>query len=90
MRDEGSKGLTMGRPHEPLYVIEARDGKGALKFDTPQPEEFFGLRAITGITDNEMSSRIFRSLPSAVLDGRFLLEWPRLLNPCWAARRKTW
>lgn len=73
-----------------LYVIEKRDKDGKLDFSKPQPEDFFGMVAITGITENQMSDVIFRHNKDAVLDGRHLLRWPEYLCPGFYARRKNW
>jgi hypothetical protein len=73
-----------------LYVIESRDAEGKLSFTAPQPESVFGLKAIHGITDDEMAQAIWRKEPDAVLDGRFLCDWPAIIDPRWKARRKTW
>ena len=76
---------------EKLYVIEARDHEGKLLFgDTPQPYTVFGDKAITGITDWEMSRVIFRLKPDATLEGGSIPDWPRLINPYWVARHKYW
>lgn len=72
------------------WIIEARDESGQLKFNCPQPESVFGLEAITGLTDWEMSRPIFQRIPNATLDGGSIALWPRLLNPNWTARKKTW
>lgn len=79
-----------------LYVIESRDSEGRLLFrDTdgkrlPMPEEVFGNAAITGITEDAMAKAIFAKAPEAILDGRFVAQWPTILNPNWKARVKTW
>jgi len=73
-----------------LWIIEARDEAGQLKFDCLQPELFFGIRAMQGISVNEMADAIFRKIPNATLSGDQLPFWPRLINPHWTARRKTW
>jgi hypothetical protein len=72
------------------YVIEARTEEGTLKFDCPQPEEFFGQEAITGITTNQMAQAIYRAKPDAVLTGDTVAIWPRLINEHWTARPMTW
>lgn len=38
-----------------LWIIESRNDKGELLFRGPQPEEFFGMGAIHGMTDWDMS-----------------------------------
>jgi hypothetical protein len=73
-----------------LYVIEKRSPNGLLLFSDPQPESVFGLRAITGITEDLMARVIFARLPEAVLDGRFVSRWPALIDSNFVARRKTW
>lgn len=72
------------------WIIEARTADGALDFTIPQPETAFGVRAITGIDEDAMAQVIFRKVPSAIMDGQHIADWPRLLNPGWSARRKTW
>lgn len=72
------------------YVIESRDEHGVLKLDGPQPESFFGKKAISGITEDEMAKVIFHYQPNAVLSGMNIPEWPTQLNPAFRARRKTW
>lgn len=73
-----------------LYVIECRDNTGKLDFTEPQPDQVFGMGAITGISENEMASVIFRKLPDAVLTGECVSLWPSLFDPRFTARRKTW
>ena len=79
-----------------LYVIESRDANGALLFRDgagnrlPGPETAFGLPAITGIDVDAMAKVIFRHKPDAILDGRYVADWPAILNPNWKARLKTW
>lgn len=73
-----------------LYVIECRDSKGDLKFDCPQPESFFGARAITGIDYVTMATMIYSEVPNCVLSGDDIPSWPKLINPHWVARQKTW
>ncbi len=73
-----------------IYIIEARDKDGRLKFDCPQPESFFGTRAITGLSDWEMSRPIYAKLPDATLRGDNIPDWPKLINENWVARVKTW
>jgi hypothetical protein len=73
------------------YVIEARDEKGELLLGKyPQPESFFGIFAIKGITENCMADAIFRKIPDASLQGADIPNWPKLIDPNWIARRKTW
>lgn len=73
-----------------LYIIEARDESGQLKFDCQRPDEFFGLQSIHGMSDDEMARPIFRQIPDATLDGGNIPNWPKLINPHWTARVKTW
>ena len=73
-----------------LYIIEARDEKGKLKFDCPQPEELFGIKAITGISAWEMSQAIYYRDKECILTGDCIPLWPRILNKFWTARLKTW
>lgn len=73
-----------------LYVIEKRDKDGNLDFSKPQPEDFFGVAAITGITDDRMARVIFSKDKDAILDGRHILLWPEKLCPGFYARRMYW
>lgn len=73
-----------------LYIIEARDAQGQLKFGCPQPNEFFGLGAIQGMDEDEMAQAIFRKIPDASLKGSDIPNWPRMIHRNWIARRKTW
>ena len=73
------------------YVIEARDAEGRLLLgDHPDPVEKFGLAAVTGMDEDKMAKVIWRWNNDAVLKGDDILNWPRVLNPNWVARRKTW
>jgi hypothetical protein len=73
-----------------IYVIECRRADGSLDFSEPQPETFFGNGAITGIDDDTMAKAIFRQVPDAILSGDAVSVWPRVIDPRWIARRKTW
>ena len=73
-----------------LWVIECRDEGGVLDFTGAQPEDAFGLAAIAGITEDGMAKVIFARMPDALLTGDSLAAWPRLIDPRWRARRKTW
>lgn len=73
-----------------LYVIECRTPDGRLDFNRPSPEDVFGMKATTGIDSDTMAKTIFRKKKDAVLDGRYVESWPTLLDPRWAARKKTW
>lgn len=72
------------------WIIEARTADGQLDLTAPQPEQVFGLAAIQGITEDDMAQVIFRRCPEASLQGDQISAWPRLLDPRWVARRKTW
>ncbi len=73
------------------YIIEARGADGQLLLgDYPQPQSVFGMKAITGITDWEMSRVIFAKDGDAILNGDNIRNWPRLINPNWVAREKSW
>ena len=72
------------------YVVEARNPDGSLNFDKPQPEDFYGLGAIQGLSEDALAAPIFRRDPDVVLDGRTLLLWPRELDPRFTARKKYW
>lgn len=73
-----------------LYIIESRNPDGSLKLDGPQAHEFFGIQAIKGGTTNSIADSIFRKIPDATLAGTNIPEWPKLINPNWIARLKTW
>lgn len=73
-----------------LYVIEARDEAGKLDLSGLQPEHVFGRRAITGISEDEIARVIFNRHEDAVLDGRFVPSWPKIVDARFAAREKTW
>jgi len=75
---------------EERYVIEKRSPNGVLLFDGIQPEEVFGFAAIRGITADQMAKIVFRNVPDAVLDGRFVSHWPAKIDSNFVARRKTW
>jgi hypothetical protein len=86
IRQAGEKAM-----HErDLWVIEPRTEDGHLDFIIPDPSDVFGKKSITGITSDEMAKVIFRQIPDAVLEGAKISTWPRLINPRWIARRKTW
>ena len=73
-----------------IYIIESRNPDGSLKFDGPQPEEVFGLSAIAGMTDWDMSRVVFRLNSTVSLSGDNIPNWPKVINPNWIAREKTW
>jgi hypothetical protein len=75
-----------------LYVIEAWDERGSLLLrDHPQPESFFGEGAIIGITEDRMAQLLFAEYGDKIsLRGDNIPNWPKLVNPTWTARRKTW
>lgn len=73
-----------------LYVIEARKADGSLDFQYPQPEKFFGMSSITGISEYRMAEVILNHCPTAVLNGFEVLVWPKFLDGRFIARRKTW
>jgi len=72
------------------WVIEKRDADGRLDFSKPQPEDIFGIEAITGCTEDHMVRVIYRRLPNVVLDGRNIPHWPALVDGSFYARKKTW
>jgi len=75
------------------YIIEARDKDGnLLSAQYPQPAEHkaFGIKAITGITINEMAKVIYAHNRDALLVGGDMPNWPKFINKNWTARRKTW
>jgi hypothetical protein len=75
-----------------LYIIEARDEKGELLLGNyPQPESFFGMGAIHGMDDWSMSRPLFAKFgPNISLSGDNIPNWPKLVDPNWVAREKTW
>lgn len=72
------------------YVIECRHPDGVLDFAKPQPEDVFGLAAITGIDEDTMGRVVWRHAPDAMLTGMNLPAWPKFVDPRWSARVKTW
>lgn len=73
-----------------LYVIECRNPDGSLDFEGAQPENFFSMKAIQGISENDMAKRIFAEYPDAVLRGETVSAWPLIVDSRWRARLKTW
>lgn len=73
-----------------LWIIEKRNADGSLNLTDPQPHQIFGMGAIHGMDDNAMAQVIFRKVPDAVMDGRFVAHWPQLIDPQFTARRKYW
>ena len=76
--------------NERIYIIEARDEAGQLKFDCPDPSTVFGNEAITGITENKIADIVYRKHPEAILHGTNIPDWAKCFNPNWKIRRKTW
>ena len=72
------------------WVIEKRDADGTLDLTKPQPESVFGMKAITGISEDAMSQRIFQAFPDASLTGTNIASWPSVFNASFIARVKTW
>lgn len=74
-----------------LYVIEARDAEGRLDFGKPQPENIFGICAVTGIDADTMAKRIYAICDDSVtLRGDQVARWPSFVDPRFTARVKTW
>lgn len=73
-----------------LYVIEARTPEGKLDMTAPQPEKYFGMQAITGISEDAMARVVYRHNANVTLDGRHVLNWPIAIDKRFKARRKTW
>ena len=78
-----------------LWVIEKRTPDGALDFSDPQPQRFFGVAAIAGITEDDMAKAIYQRNATVVLDGRFIPSWPaalirRCLPISWPRRSRCW
>lgn len=72
-----------------LYVIEKRGRDGCLDFSAPQPEDFFGLAAITGVSEDAMAKVVYRHCPDVVLCGTNM-QWAANINPGFHTRLKTW
>ena len=72
------------------YVIEKRDSEGALDFSDPQPEKVFGLKAIEGITEDEVAAVVLTLDPKVVLHGAEFYGWAALINPGFRTRMKMW
>lgn len=73
-----------------LYVIEKRNQDGSLDFSSPQPEDYFGIKAIIGITENEIADVVFahnHDIPYLVPP---VENWAKIINPAFKTRRKTW
>ena len=74
-----------------LYIIERRRPDGVLDARSkPQPEDFFTMRAVHGITLDEMAKYIFPRKPDADLRGTNIPTWPANLHPEFVARRRPW
>jgi hypothetical protein len=86
----GSKGKGIKMSFRDQYVIEARNDKGELDLTKPQPESFFGRKAITGISSNEMSHIIFKKFTDAILEGNNIMLWPKIFDTRFVARKKYW
>lgn len=75
------------------YIIEARTSAGALDFADPQPERYFGVGAIHGMTADQIAKVVFNllpELPAGVMRGDNVPLWPALVDPRFVARVKTW
>jgi hypothetical protein len=72
------------------WIIERRDENGKLVFDSPQPGMYFGMGAGRGMSNDAMAKVIFRHSKDAVLDGRFIHQWPAVIHPQFVARIKNW
>ena len=69
------------------WIIDARiDGR--LDLTAPQPQKFFGMAAITGITEDEMAKTVWRHTPDAVLDDRDIARWAARIDPRFIARER--
>lgn len=73
-----------------IWIIEARNDDGSLDLNCEQPTTVFGKRAITGMSDWEMSRVIYARDNKVVLCGDSIAKWPSSINPKWKARVKTW
>lgn len=72
-----------------LWIIEKRHADGALDFSRPQPEDYFGERAITGMTEDQLAQAVWK-YTDATLDGMELGRWSSNVDPAFRERRKTW
>jgi hypothetical protein len=84
------------------WIIEKRKADGTLDFSDPQPEQFFGVAAITGIGVDAMAKVIYRHvdndprvdgvnvIANVTLDGRDIANWPKRIDPGFVAREKYW
>lgn len=85
--------MSRRKPYVPTerYVIECRAPDGSLDLTGPQPENVFGLAAITGISEDAMARVLFsRCGDGIVLDGGNICGWPSKIDPRRKARRRTW
>lgn len=73
-----------------LWIIERRNPDGTLDLKGAQPESAFGMGAVKGMTDWQMSRIIFARDADCTLTGDTIPRWPALIDPAWTARHKTW
>lgn len=73
-----------------LWIVEKRHADGSLDLSEPQPTHYFGLKSITGMTDDVMAKVVYRHNADVLLDGRYIPDWPRVLHSSFVARVKTW
>ena len=82
------------RAAEDRYVIESLKDDGTLDFTAPRPEDvrYFGMDAITGITELAMARVVFERCADVdgKLTGQNVAAWPSFIDPRWTARLKTW
>ena len=73
------------------YVIEARNPDGSLDLKGTQPEEHFGLGAITGLDPDRIARLVYSYVPDATMNGmEGPTVWVKLVNPRYVARVKYW
>ena len=73
-----------------FWIIECRDANGRLDLSGPQPEEYFGMGAISGMDSGQMAKAVWCHEPNAVLDGARVSEWPAVVDSRFCARQKAW
>ena len=67
-----------------IYVIEARNDDGTLRFDGPQPP-------VRDYTERDLAALAWIGDPTATLHGIDILTWVSdNYNPAWKTRVKTW
>lgn len=72
------------------YIIEKRDATGKLDTTEPQPEKWFGKKAIDGILRNTLNLRVQTITKNTKFQLLPVEEWCRGINPNFIVREKTW